>query len=223
MKLYLSMLGALLLTSNVAFADVPTQSYIKNTILNYSTLSGYTASNASSVEISKTSPIYLLNGEIAYISNIYFKDGARNFSSSYVLTRPKLKQSAIIFEASEHSEYKVDNIVYDNKKVSVIKFNASSSGQGSQGQNNRLVYFNGWNAKVIDRELAEIDDGFCYTNSEKQVITVNTANKTYVKKSYVSTKPCSEKYKVTNTITKPINFIKNEKEANQPFSIKMVK
>lgn len=220
MKSSSSIIGAILLAcSTTVFANVPTQSYIKKTIMN-NFISGDMEPNQA--KIHSTKPIYLLNGEQAYISNIEFGLTGRNFSGAYVLTRPKVNQSAIVFGPSQGDEFKIHNTKNGNTNVSIISFTTGDSGQGSVYEKTEYVYFNGWMPKTVVTANNEFHEDYCKSNdSRKEVVTLNLQAKTYSKKTSIS-KKCSNKYSVISNKTNPIVFINNDKEANQPFSIKIV-
>lgn len=220
MRIFFLICSTIFFINNVAFANTPTPSYINKTIVN-NFISG--DMEKSQAKIYNIKPIYLLNGEKAYISNIAFGLTGRNFSNAYILTRPKLNQSAIVFGPSQGTNFKIYNTKNGNDNVSIISFSKSESGQGSVYENKSFVYFNGWMSNVITVAHSENHIDFC-NHSDKNIkedVSLNLQSNSYTKKIYNS-KRCFENYSLVSTNTKPIVFIKNDKEAQQSFAIKIV-
>ncbi|EDN71258.1 hypothetical protein BGP_5430 [Beggiatoa sp. PS] len=90
----------------------------------------------------KIMPIRLLDGEMAYISEVKFEKRLRSELLGGILIRPKLKKAKEV-EACV-SRFKILDL--DQNNVSEIEGHCFFISVGAEMGNRSLIYFNGWNA-----------------------------------------------------------------------------
>lgn len=116
--------------------------------------------NSNTVTINQTEAITLQSGEQAYLSAVEYVDSGRNFSSGYVLTRPKLQQSQHL-ESFAGQSASIE-VLSRQRKATLLELESSGSGQGTMASAVSLVTFNGW--KPVVHYKSESYDDFGYAS-----------------------------------------------------------
>ena len=116
--------------------------------------------NSNTVNITQTEAITLQSGEQAYLSAVEYVDSGRNFSSGYVLTRPKLQQSQHL-ESFAGQSASIE-VLSRKRKATLLELESSGSGQGTMASAVSLVTFNGW--KPVVHYKSESYDDFGYAS-----------------------------------------------------------
>ena len=116
--------------------------------------------NSNTVNITQTEAITLQSGEQAYLSAVEYVDSGRNFSSGYVLTRPKLQQSQHL-ESFAGQSASIE-VLSRQRKATLLELESSGSGQGTMASAVSLVTFNGW--KPVVHYKSESYDDFGYAS-----------------------------------------------------------
>ena len=116
--------------------------------------------NSNTVNITQTEAITLQSGEQAYLSAVAYVDSGRNFSSGYVLTRPKLQQSQHL-ESFAGQSASIE-VLSRQRKATLLELESSGSGQGTMASAVSLVTFNGW--KPVVHYKSESYDDFGYAS-----------------------------------------------------------
>ena len=116
--------------------------------------------NSNTVNITQTEAITLQSGEQAYLSAVEYVDSGRNFSSGYVLTRPKLRQSQHL-ESFAGQSASIE-VLSRQRKATLLELESSGSGQGTMASAVSLVTFNGW--KPVVHYKSESYDDFGYAS-----------------------------------------------------------
>ena len=116
--------------------------------------------NSNTVSITQTEAITLQSGEQAYLSAVEYVDSGRNFSSGYVLTRPKLRQSQHL-ESFAGQSASIE-VLSRQRKATLLELESSGSGQGTMASAVSLVTFNGW--KPVVHYKSESYDDFGYAS-----------------------------------------------------------
>ena len=116
--------------------------------------------NSNTVNITQTEAITLQSGEQAYLSAVEYVDSGRNFSSGYVLTRPKLQQSQHL-ESFAGQSASIE-VLSRQRKATLLELESSGSGQGPMASAVSLVTFNGW--KPVVHYKSESYDDFGYAS-----------------------------------------------------------
>ncbi|MFK5971524.1 MAG: caspase family protein [Candidatus Marithrix sp.] len=88
----------------------------------------------------------LLNGEIAYLSSVFFENRGRCCNSSIILVRPKLKEIKEIEGIMSHSIKVLD---LNNDGTSEIEIDGSFTAQGYMGGRKHLININGWDVSHL--------------------------------------------------------------------------
>jgi hypothetical protein len=105
----------------------------------------------------------LQSGEQAYLSAVEYADSGRNFSSGYILTRPKLKQSQHL-ESFAGQSASIE-VLSRQRKATLLELESSGSGQGTMASGVSLVTFNGW--KPVVHYKSESYDDFGYASETR--------------------------------------------------------
>ena len=116
--------------------------------------------NSNTVNITQTEAITLQSGEQAYLSAVEYVDSGRNFSSGYVLTRPKLQKSQHL-ESFAGQSASIE-VLSRQRKATLLELESSGSGQGTMASAVSLVTFNGW--KPVVHYKSESYDDFGYAS-----------------------------------------------------------
>ena len=116
--------------------------------------------NSNTVNITQTEAITLQSGEQAYLSAVEYVDSGRNFSSGYVLTRPKLQQSQHL-ESFAGQSASIE-VLSRQRMATLLELESSGSGQGTMASAVSLVTFNGW--KPVVHYKSESYDDFGYAS-----------------------------------------------------------
>ena len=116
--------------------------------------------NSNTVNITQTEAITLQSGEHAYLSAVEYVDSGRTFSSGYVLTRPKLRQSQHL-ESFAGQSASIE-VLSRQRKATLLELESSGSGQGTMASAVSLVTFNGW--KPVVHYKSESYDDFGYAS-----------------------------------------------------------
>ena len=119
--------------------------------------------NSNTVNITQTEAITLQSGEQAYLSAVEYVDSGRNFSSGYVLTRPKLQQSQHL-ESFAGQSASIE-VLSRQRKATLLELESSGSGQGTMASAVSLVTFNGW--KPVVHYKSESYDDFGYATETR--------------------------------------------------------
>ena len=136
-----------LLCGEASFAVTPSSKDIIQTITN---LDQSQADPKQAIEIDHTQAITLRTGEHAYLSGVIFENAGRNFWAGYILTRPKLKQSRILPDfGGQSNTFRVHAYPYNKKSMSLTEIESAGSGQGEVSSGIDLVYFDGWEGKIL--------------------------------------------------------------------------
>lgn len=101
-------------------------------------------------------PIQLEDGENAFVAKIDRFQGRNDMYGAY-LVRPSLKEVKEV-RGSVMDIHSVPNLNNDSMKLVLI--DTGASGQGDEGYEYLLVYFNGWEMIVL-RDLNVLDSGAC--------------------------------------------------------------
>ena len=138
-------------------AAVPTDKTIISWIINFQDSN---ANPPQAILIDHTEKVKLVSGEEAYLSGVSFENAGRNFWAGYILTRPTLKQSKILADfGGQSNTFKVYSALSQTQPVQLVEIESAGSGQGILSSTLDLVYFDGWNAKVIATVNSNDDPG----------------------------------------------------------------
>ena len=149
----LSLLGLI----STTHATVPTDKTIISWITN---LQDSNANPPQAIQIDSTEAVKLISGEEAYLSGVSFENAGRNFWAGYIITRPTLKQSKILADfGGQSNTFKVYSALSQTQPVQLVEIESAGSGQGILSSTLDLVYFDGWNAKVIATVNSNDDPG----------------------------------------------------------------
>ena len=142
-----------------AHAAAPSDTQIVNWLTNKDKIVAEKV-NSNTVNITQTEAITLQSGEQAYLSAVEYVDSGRNFSSGYVLTRPKLRQSQHL-ESFAGQSASIE-VLSRQRKATLLELESSGSGQGTMASAVSLVTFNGW--KPVVHYKSESYDDFGYAS-----------------------------------------------------------
>ena len=142
-----------------AHAAAPSDTQIVNWLTNKDKIVAEKV-NSNTVNITQTEAITLQSGEQAYLSAVEYVDSGRNFSSGYVLTRPKLQQSQHL-ESFAGQSASIE-VLSRQRKATLLELESSGSGQGTMASAVSLVTFNGW--KPVVHYKSESYDDFGYAS-----------------------------------------------------------
>ena len=142
-----------------AHAAAPSDKQIANWLTNKDKIVAEKV-NSNTVNITQTEAITLQSGEQAYLSAVEYVDSGRNFSSGYVLTRPKLQQSQHL-ESFAGQSASIE-VLSRQRKATLLELESSGSGQGTMASAVSLVTFNGW--KPVVHYKSESYDDFGYAS-----------------------------------------------------------
>jgi hypothetical protein len=195
----------ILCLSRLSFAATPSDQAVINSITN---LNDSQATPAKAILIDSIEKIHLLSGEVAYLSGVTFENAGRNFWGGYILTRPKLNQSRILEFGGQANDFKVHIVQYQMKPIYLVEIESAGSGQGEVSQATDLVYFDGWQAKVIataessshsgrfNETLGEVD---CKTGQEIVSSLKNLSASNEIIKNVQSSNACKNSKVTTKT------------------------
>ena len=139
------------------FASVPKVQEIIDQLIN---LDDSQATPSKAILVDHTQAVTLRSGEHAYLSGVSFENAGRNFWAGYILTRPTLKQSKILADfGGQSNTFKVYSALSQTQPVQLVEIESAGSGQGILSSTLDLVYFDGWNAKVIATVNSNDDPG----------------------------------------------------------------
>ena len=139
------------------FASVPKVQEIIDQLIN---LDDSQATPSKAILVDHTQAVTLRSGEHAYLSGVSFENAGRNFWAGYILTRPTLKQSKILTDfGGQSNTFKVYSALSQTQPVQLVEIESAGSGQGILSSTLDLVYFDGWNAKVIATVNSNDDPG----------------------------------------------------------------
>ena len=145
-----------------AHAAAPSDTQIVNWLTNKDKIVAEKV-NSNTVNITQTEAITLQSGEQAYLSAVEYVDSGRNFSSGYVLTRPKLQQSQHL-ESFAGQSASIE-VLSRQRKATLLELESSGSGQGTMASAVSLVTFNGW--KPVVHYKSESYDDFGYASETR--------------------------------------------------------
>ena len=145
-----------------AHAAAPSDTQIVNWLTNKDKIVAEKV-NSNTVNITQTEAIALQSGEQAYLSAVEYVDSGRNFSSGYVLTRPKLRQSQHL-ESFAGQSASIE-VLSRQRKATLLELESSGSGQGTMASAVSLVTFNGW--KPVVHYKSESYDDFGYASETR--------------------------------------------------------
>ena len=141
------LLGMISCFSMAVCAAVPSDQDILKHVIN---LKDSYATPAKAILIGETKAVTLRSGEVAWLSAVEFENSGRNFWAGYILTRPKLQQSKILKDfGGQSNTFKVYPALNKTQPVQLVEIESAASGQGALSSSKDLVYFDGWDSKII--------------------------------------------------------------------------
>lgn len=127
--------------------------------LSAGTILGWVSEPLGKTDVKAVTPIVLKGGEKAYIASVEFPEQGRNFWGGYILARPKLKK-AILLKNFGGQANEVTT-VSDFPSGSHVIIGSGGSGQGVVMRDSFVVYFDGWQAKILHKASSYSNFGTC--------------------------------------------------------------